>query len=66
MAVLVCIYKFTAFLHTLSYMYYSVRVVMIVAVRGCHPYLSKKFKSIVKMYFRLSIILLNGPHDRRK
>ena len=36
-----------------SYMYYSVCVVMIGSVRGCHLYLSKKFKFMVKVYFRL-------------
>ena len=53
---LVCIYKFTACVpsHSLVHcMYHGVCVVMIVAVRGCHLYLSKKFKFMVKVYFRV-------------
>ena len=46
-------------------MYYSVCVVMIVAVRGCHLYLSKKFKLMIECTLTMSIILLNGPHDQR-
>ena len=40
-SVLVCIYKFAAFFHALSCMYYSVWVVMVVAVRGGHRFFLK-------------------------